>query len=188
MKATSFLAALVLVSSVAFANGPGTPRVVVVNQKNSGTFKVIYDGAKAGEVTMTITNSRGTVVYTETTEVVNGFIRPVNFTGMEAGEYTIEIADASGKQIQKIAYNNESSVRSVQVSKIKEAGKYLLAVANDGAEQINVRIFDGNNNLVHNQDLTIDGNFGLVYNLKAVAGVPTFEVTDKTGTIRTIKY
>lgn len=188
MKATSCLAAWVLISSVAFAKDPGTPRVVVVNQKNSGTFKVIYEGAKSGEVTMSITNNKGTVVYAETTRVVNGFIRPVNFTGMEAGEYTIEIADASGKQIQKIVYSNESSVRSVQVSKIKEEGKYLLAVANDGAEQINVRIFDGNNNLIHNQDLTIDGNFGLVYNLKSVTGVPTFEVTDKTGNVRTIKY
>jgi hypothetical protein len=188
MKAKSFLIALlVLVSAAAFANGPG-PRVVVLNQKNSGTFKVIYEGEKVGNVKMTILNKQGVVVFKETTHNVDGFIRPVNFTGMEPGEYTIEIADASGKQIQSVVYTNETSVKSVQVSKIKEEGKYLLAVANDGSEQINVRIFDGANNLVHNQDLTINGNFGLVYNLKDVSGVPTFEVTDKTGAIRTIKY
>jgi len=188
MKATSFMAALVLVSTFAFANGPGAPRVVVVNQKNSGTFKVIYAGAQAGNVKMTIFNKRGEVVYKETTKNTDGFMRPVNFTGMQPGEYTIEIADASGKIAQQIVYANESSVRNVQVSKIKEEdSKYLLAVANEGTEQINVRIFDGANNLVHNEDLTIEGNFGLVYNLKDVAGVPTFEVTDKTGTVRTIK-
>ncbi len=189
MKAKSFLAAfIVLVGAVTFANGQVAPRVVVVNQKNSGTFKVIYEGEKVGNVKMTILNKRGQVVFKETTQNVDGFMRPVNFTGMEPGEYSIEIADASGKQIQHIMYANTTSVKSVQVSKIKEEGKYLLAVANNGSEQINVRIFDGANNLVHNEDLTINGNFGLVYNLKDVVGVPTFEVTDRTGNIRTIKY
>ena len=189
MKANYFLTVfIVLVGAVTFANGQGTSHLVVVNQKNSGTFKVIYEGEKVGNVKMTILNSKKQVFFKETTQNVDGFIRPVNFTGMEPGEYSIEIADASGKQIQNIVYSNETSVKSVQVSKIKEEGKYLLAVANSGPEQINVRIFDGANNLVHNEDLTINGDFGLVYNLKDVAGVPTFEVTDKTGNIRTIKY
>jgi hypothetical protein len=36
--------------------------------------------------------------------------------------------------------------------------------------------------------MTVSGSFGLVYNLKQVAGTPTFEVTDKTGNVKTIKY
>ena len=187
MKTKSFLAAvIVLVSTVAFANEPG-PRVVVVSNKNSGMFKVIYEAEKVGDVKMTILGRDGEVLFAETTSNVDGFIRPVNFTGMEPGEYTIEIADASGKQVQKVQYANETTVKNVHVAKMSEEGKYLLSVANDGTEQINVRIFDGSNNLVHNEDLTINGNFGLVYNLKDVSGVPTFEVTDKTGSIRSIK-
>ncbi|MBY0435849.1 MAG: hypothetical protein K2U26_17270 [Cyclobacteriaceae bacterium] len=187
MKATSLLTAFVVASTMALANGPDGPRVVVINQKNSGTFKVIYEGVKTGDVTMTIRSESGKVVFVETTRNVAGFMRPVNFEGMSAGNYSIEIMDASGKQIQNVAYKNETAVTNVHVSKIAEEGKYLLAVANDGIEQINVRIFDGANNLVHNENMTINGNFGLVYNLKSVAGVPTFEVTDKTGNIRTIK-
>lgn len=188
MKAKSFFAALfVAFSAVAFA-GPGNPKIVVVSQKQSGTFKVIYEGEKIGNVTMTIRNQKNQVVFTETIRNIGAFARPVNFTGMEAGEYTIEISDANGKQMQKVNYNVETAVKNVSVARIGEEGKYLLAVPGSGPEQINVRIFDGSNQLVHEEDLSINGETGLVYNLRNVQGLPTFEVTDKTGNVKTIKY
>ena len=85
---------------------------------------------------MTITNSRGTVVYTETTEVVNGFIRPVNFTGMEGGSTPLKLR-IFRQTNQKIAHNNEALYAVYKFSKNKEGANILLAVANDGAEQIN---------------------------------------------------
>ena len=176
------------VSVLAFAKDPGSPKIVVVNQK-SGVFKVIYQGSKSSKVTMRILSATGAEVFSESLGVVeNGFVRPVNFKGMTPGEYTIEIADNEGKQIQKVAYTNETSIKSVHVARLAEANKYLLAVANKGSEEINVKIFDGSNNLVHDKNMTVTGSFGLVYNLKQVAGTPTFEVTDKTGSVRTIKY
>jgi hypothetical protein len=180
------VAAFALISSVALANEPGNPRVVVISQKQSGTFKVIYEGEKTGNVQMNISNAAGKVIFSETIKGVDGFIRPVNFMGMEPGEYSIEVIDAKGKQIQKVTYVNENVVKNVHVAKIADEGKYLLAVANQDAEQINVKIFDGTNQLVHNENLTVSGNLGLVYNLKNVTGTPTFEVTDKTGNVRTI--
>jgi hypothetical protein len=174
------------VSVLVFAKDPGNPRIVVVNQK-SGVFKVIYEGAKSN-VTMKILNQNGIEVFSENLGTVNGFVRPVNFTGMTPGEYTIEVVDNSGKQIQKVTYANETPINSVHIARIAESDKYLLAVANKGSEEINVKIFDGSNNLVHDENMTVKGNFGLVYNLKQVAGTPTFEVTDRTGNVRTIKY
>lgn len=174
------------VSALAMANEPGNPKVVVVSQK-SGVFKVIYKGRNVGKVSMKIFNAQGQEVFAEIIKGMNGFMRPVNFEGMEPGEYTIEIADQNGKQIQKISYRNETSVKSVHVTKIADEDKYLLAIANKGSEQINIRIYDGASNLVHDENMTITGNFGLVYNLKQVAGTPTFEVTDKTGNIKVIK-
>ena len=175
------------VSVLAMANEPGNPKVVVVSQK-SGIFKVIYEGEKAGKVTMKIFSTNGREVFSEVLRGMTGFMRPMNFQGMEPGEYTIEITDAKGKQIQKIDYRNETSVKSVHVTKIAKEGKYLLAIAaKNDTEKINVRIFDGSSNLVHDESITINGNFGLVYNLKQVAGTPTFEITDKTGNTEIIK-
>jgi len=190
MKTKLIVSALLvaLVAGVAVAADPVNPKMVVLNQKESGIFKVIYEGVKAGRVNMKISNQDGEVVFNESVTGVNGFVRPVNFNGMTPGEYTIEVSDASGKQIQKVNYEIEQTVNMVHVAKITGESKYLLAVAKGTEEKINVKIFDGSSNLVHNQNLVVSGNFGLVYNLKDVAGVPTFEVTDKTGNTRVIKY
>ena len=107
---------------------------------------------------------------------------------MDAGEYTIEVSDASGKQVSKVNYEIEQTVNMVHVAKIAGDNKYLLAVAKGSKDEFNVKIFDGASNLVHNENLVVNGDFGLVYNLKDVAGIPTFEVTDKTGNTKVIKY
>jgi len=190
MKTKLMVSALLmaLVVGAAVAADPVGPKVVVLTQKESGIFKVIYEGVKAGRVNMKISNQIGEVVFNESVTGVNGFVRPVNFKGMAPGEYTIEVSDASGKQIQKVNYEIEQTVNSVYVAKIAGESKYLLAVAKGTEEKINVKIFDGSSNLVHNQNLVVNGTLGLVYNLKDVVGVPTFEVTDKTGNTKVIKY
>jgi len=182
MKTKSvLLIALVAMSvSVLASNEPVSSKVAVLSQE-SGIFKVIYESAKAGKVTLTITDKDGNVVFREGIKSVTGFIRPVNLKGMDFGAYTFSIADENGEQIQTVNYRIDPVVKNVHIAKIAEEGKYLLAVGSEGAGQINVRIFDGENNLVHSQNLTVNGNFGLVYNLKQVAGTPTFEVTDTIG-------
>ncbi len=190
MKTKSLVFALVMafVSVAAVAADPVGPKVVVINLKESGMFKVIYAGAQIGKVSLRIYDASNNLVFVESTNGVGGFMRPVNFKGMEAGEYTIEVADASGKTTQTVDYKIEKGLDAIHVSKIGVESKYLLAVANKGvSEEINVRIFDGSNNLVHNEMLTVDGDLGLVYNLKNVAGVPTFEVTNQAGVTKVIK-
>jgi hypothetical protein len=187
MKTKSILvAAIAMVASVAFAQESNST-VAVVSQKQTGTFKVIYSGTES-KVKMNIRNTEGETVFAETISGVNGFIRPVNFTGLEFGEYTIEIADATGKQAQKVNYQSAAVANSIHVAKLSGENKYLLAVANKGSEQVNVKIYDGENNLIHSQNLTVTGDLGLVYNLKKVNGTPTFEVTDNSGTVKTVKY
>jgi len=180
------LIALMAVSvSVLAANEPLNSRIAVLNQK-TGVFKVIYEGGKAGTVTLTISDNVGNVVFREGIKTVGGFIRPVNFSGMERGLYTVTVADESGEQTQTINYENDAVVKNVHIAKIGEDGRYLLAVAN-GTEPINVRIYDGENNLVHSENLAVNGDFGLVFNLKQVTGTPSFEVTDNTGNDLIIK-
>ncbi len=190
MKTKSVVFALIMafVSVAAVAADPVGPKVVVINQKEAGIFKVIYEGAQTGKVSLKIFNDSGKVVFAETINGTDGFIRPVNFSGMEAGEYTIEVADAFGKQVQKLSYKLNEKENAIHVAKIGSESKYIVAVENEGSKEINVRIFDGFNNLVHNENRVVNGSLALVYNLKNVAGVPTFEVTNQGGTTKVIKY
>ena len=187
MKTKSILLAMMLISVAALADEPGSPKLVVLSQKESGLFKVIYENPKSSRVKMTILNSDGDALYSESIKVNDGFILPVNFTGLAAGEYSIEISDGTGKQIQKVSYATSVSAQRIHVAKLtNEANKYLLSVASQGA--INVRILDGANNIIHDQNVNVDGPLGLVYNLKSVSGTPTFEVTDNSGNVKTVKY
>jgi len=188
MKTTSILfAAMMMISAVAMADEPAAPKLVVLSQKESGLFKVIYENPKTGKVKMTILNSEGDALYTESIKVTEGFILPVNFKGLTPGEYSIEVSDGAAKQIQKVSYTESNKAQNIHVAKLTtEANKYLLSVASEGA--INVRILDGANNIIHEQDITATGPTGLVYNLKSVEGTPTFLVTDAAGIVKTIKY
>jgi hypothetical protein len=188
MKTKSILLlAVVFISTVALADEPGAPKLVVLSQKEAGLFKVIYDNPKSKQVRMTILNSSGEALYTESIKVTDGFILPVNFKGMTPGEYSIEVTDGSAKQVQKVSYLNADKAQRIHVAKLtNDANKYLLSVANEGS--INVRILDGANNLIHDQNVNVNGSLGLVYNLKAIQGAPTFEVTDQSGVVKTIKY
>lgn len=179
---------LVFATVTAIAEEPSTIKVVVINQRNTGVFKVIYQAEQASDVKLTIYNVNGTIVYQERVSETNGFSRPVNFKGMRHGVYTIEVVDNQSQRVHRIEYANESIVKNVHVARINETGKYLVAAADQHGEEVNVKIYDGMSNLVHNQNVVLTGNYAMVYNLKGVKGTPTFEVTDNTGNVKTVKY
>jgi hypothetical protein len=193
MKTKSlFFAALVLISSVALA-GKDEPRrtgMAIVPVKGSEVFKVIYKGETTGKVKLNIYNAEDKVIMAEVFTGVDGFICPLNFAGLEPGEYTIELIDAAGKKIEKIIYGTKKSSKFVHVSKlVNQDGKYLLSVVNGGAnEPINVKIFDAKNNLIHSETKQVDGDFAQVYKLNSVSTAYTFEVSDNSGNLRTIRF
>jgi len=151
---------------------------------------LIYVGSIAGKVTVTIYDSNNNVLFSESTRGLSKFMRPLNFNGLEHGEYSIEITDANGTQVQKVNYNavskiavaekvgvvNEIAVKAIHITKLQESGKYLMSAAGNG--KINVLIFDSNDELIHDEKVTINGSLGLVYKMKEVQGEPTFRVID----------
>lgn len=191
MKTKSLLfAALVLMSSVAVA-GMDEPRktgLAVVPVKGTQVFKVIYKGETAGRVKLNIYNSKNELILNEIINGVDGFICPVNFKGLAEGEYTIEIVDASGKKVEKVSIAPTRSIKHIHVSKLlNEDAKYLLSIANAGANKINVKIFDAQQNLIHTESKVIDGDFAQVYKL-AKSSSYTFQVTDNDGNTKSITF
>lgn len=193
MKTRSlFIAALVVFSAAVSAIGkeePSKAGLAVVPVKGKEVFKVIYKGENAGRVKLNIYNSTGEVVFSETLNSVDGFIRPLNFNGLQSGDYTIELIDATGKRVEKISYLPKVSTfdKNVRVIKMEE-NKFIVSVANTGSEVLNVRIYDASNNLVHNESKEISGNFAQVYSIKNVTPGYTFEIADKAGNTKIVKY
>lgn len=184
MKTKSFLIAALMVIGVAVANAQS----VAVERKSSTVFKIMYQEETAGKVKMSIFNAAGTEVFAETFKEVKSFARPLNFVGMEQGEYTVELVDNNGKKVEKINYVIESSLKNVHLAKIANESKYVLAVTSSGTEPINVKIFDSANQLVLDENKSSNNGFATVYNLKNLTGAFTIEVSDSNGNTKTIRY
>lgn len=193
MKTKSLLlAALLIVSSAVSFAGKDEPRktgLAVVPVKNGDVFKVIYKAETVGKIKLNIYNANGVVVYSETLAGLDGFIYPVNFKGLNAGEYTVEVIDASGKKIEKVSYKStEKKSANFHVSKLSEEGKFLVSVAASTSDAVSIKIYDNNNNLIHDEWKSIDGDFAQVYKITTASAGYTFELTDKSGNTKRLYF
>jgi hypothetical protein len=193
MKTKSlFLAGLVMLgSAVAFA-GKDEPRktgLAVIPVKGGEVYKLVYRGESIGKVKLSIFNSTGALVLTESIHGTDGFILPLNFTGLTSGEYTVEVLDASGKKAEKIIYQPSHSISSIHVSKLSAIeSKFLVSISNKGSETIVLNIYDSENNLIHGEIRNISGDFAQVYKLQSLSSGFRFEITDLAGITKTIKF
>lgn len=103
------------------------------------------------------------------------------------GEYAIQIENASGKKIEKVYYGAGKIDKMVNVVKLSDQGKYLFTVKSKTADNVNVNIYNADNQLIHTQRKFIDKEFAEVFNLKSINAF-TIEVTDKNGLVKSIKY
>lgn len=197
MKSRAMVVAsmLMLVSVFTFANKSTDSQLEVVAQQSKSILKVIYQGASNGKALLKVYNQSGEVVFVDRIFTEKGFIRPLNFTGMEKGTYKIEVSTSQGTSVKSVEYgateetkavvtaNETSSIKAVHIAKLTTEGKYLISISNQGENKVTVRVYDGNKTLLSNKKMTINGNYGVVYNLKDVAGTPSIEVIDQAGNI-----
>lgn len=197
MKSRAMVVAsmLMLVSVFTFANKSTDSQLEVVAQQSKSILKVIYQGASNGKAVLKVYNQAGEVVFMDRIFTEKGFIRPLNFTGMEKGTYKIEVSTSQGTSVKSVEYgateetkavvtgNEVASIKSVHIAKLATEGKYLISIANQGENKVTVRVYDGNKTLLSNKKVNIHGNYGVVYNLKDVAGTPSIEVIDQAGNI-----
>ncbi len=193
MKTKSLLiAALVIVSATVSAIGKEEPTkagLAIVPVKGSQTFKIIYKSENTGTTKVNIYNAESKVIFTKIVSNEGGFILPLNFNGLTAGEYTIELTDATGTKTEKVNFQpTAKSKLNVHVAKMSEEGKFLLAVANTKNEVITVKIYDNFNNLVYNESKELSGDFAQVYSLKSGSASYTFEISDNAGNTKSVTF
>jgi hypothetical protein len=190
-KTLSVLVGLMIISGVAVArwtDNPGAvPGVAVV--KSGTTYKLFYKGTAKMDVKVSILDASDNVVFTEILKKVEGFIRPYNFLNLPEGEYTIEIADKNGRQVESVSYQKGKLEKLAHLLKVSGTeGKYLLTVSNKDAGSIRVRIFDDSHNTIYDHQEEIKSDFAKIYNLEKVSGKFTFEITDEEGRTKSFGY
>ena len=190
-KIASSICACLLFAVSALADSPASFTIIPAN--NSAVYNVFYKSAEAGRVRITISNSANQIVFSEILNNVTSFKRPYNFMELEQGEYTITLEDKHGKQVEKVKYFMNEITSFVRVSQIPGASdKYLVNVATNGQETVNVKIYSNKHELLHEEHVKISGNYGVVFNLSQVkaslAPVVIFEVTTGSGKTETAMF
>ncbi len=191
MKKIFALSLSVLLCTVVFAGGTdfssGASGIAVV-KRDANTFKLIYKAEKAGYVKVSIRDSRHRTVFYESIKTVEGFTRPYNFQSLQEGDYTLEIIDNAGLHIEKIHNYADQGEKLFNVRKLEGEDKLILTVSGKGTETFHVKIYDGSDVLVYNEDKTVTGDFARIYNLKNLEGGIRFEVTGANGKSKVIRY
>jgi hypothetical protein len=179
MKTKSiYFAALFVIGAVVAAVGkeePGNNKLAVVSVQGSQVVKVIYKAETAGKVKLSVYDAASKVVFTETRNSNEGFILPLNFAGLKSGQYTIELVDAAGTKSEKINYQ-PVAVKNVHVARTAANGQFVLSMINVNST-VDVKIYDANNNLVHNSSKAVSGDFAQLFSIKNYSGA-TFEITN----------
>jgi hypothetical protein len=189
MKKNVLLIAALLMFSASLSavakEDPSNEGFAVVPVKGSNVYKVIYKNENGSRVKLNVYNSAGQVIFSETMSK-GGFIQPLNLSGLEAGEYTVEINDGASKQSEKIAYNlttasTPATEKIVHVSKVSKAEeKFILSIANVNSESFDVKIFGTGDNLIFSETTSVAGSNAKMYHVKNQK-VSRIEVTDSFG-------
>jgi hypothetical protein len=171
----------------ALADGPLT----VTPSNNADTYKLIYKGAEAGRVTVTILNDDKQTVFTEVLRNVSSFVRPYNFKGLSEGQYFIKVEDKSGSHIEEIKVSRSST--SIRVRELaNEDQKFIMTVINNKNEKVSVRIYESQKGLLYETEMEVNGASSILYNLSALSVDPTavifFEVSTSTGKVETAMF
>jgi hypothetical protein len=192
MKKISFALVGVLFSTLLFANGTDEPAiakasVAVSNAAGSSLFKVFYQADLKSDVKISILDKSGNLIFSEKIKSTDGFLRPYNFEKLNWGEYEILLETNDGKKSQLVTYQGAKIEKHVAITKLAEEGKYLLTARSKEIDNINVNIFNQNNELVFSESKKVDGEFAQVVNLKKLKAF-TIEVTDSEGLLKSYRY
>jgi hypothetical protein len=184
MKKIMTLTAAVLCSALAFADAAKDFAGSSISVTNSGSslIKVFYKSQKYSTVTVSILNANKEKVFSERMKGDN-FVRPYNFKNLPAGHYTIQIEDADGTHSEDIDYTIAES-KKVNVAKVAaDEQRYLISGFLPTAEKVSIKVYDADNKIINQEQIKVEGKFQRLYNLSAIKGAFSIEVSDVNGSL-----
>jgi hypothetical protein len=190
-KTLLFFLMLTVVGTSVFAGGIDNPaasnRMAVL--RSGSTFKVFYKGGSVNKVTVNIYDELGVKVFSDYVGKLDNFVRPYNFSELSEGQYTIELVDNDGKQIESVEYRSGKIEKLANLIKVaNEDSKYLLVVPSQVKDVISVKITDNAGIVVYEGLEEVEGDFAKIYDLKLLSKNFTFEITDKKGAVKILRY
>ncbi len=187
MKMRMLITVTMLVAGVVTTALADTPARFAVVKRGESVYKLIYTGA-AAEAIIAVKNRFDEVVFSERINSSNGFMLPLNFSGLQPGRYTVEVT--SGKEkftgvIEHGAAGSEANNKpfAAHVTRLKDA-RYLCSVRANAPVTLFVQNAQGETLATHS---FTQSEGALVISLKKFSGRPIFVLQDVNGQTVTIQ-
>jgi hypothetical protein len=185
MKKFFLVVMTMAIGSVALATGndPSPTGMAVV--RTGSTFRVFYKAPGQTNVTVSIYDESNNKVFSESFKESEGFIRPYNFEKLKEGKYTIELKDAAGFQIEKIAYEKKIEEKIARMVKLPGEEKYAILVPTNGSKSLSVDIYNRYGSSVYSKAYEVNGDFSRLFDLTVLDSF-TVVVSDSKGLTTTL--
>jgi predicted DNA binding protein len=175
-------------TAIVSSRGQSGEKVTIQSNVAPGIFILVYKAKQVENVKISILNSKNELIFTESLKLAS-FSRPYNFNDQGQGDFKIIVEDKEGKTEKKISYTLRKVESVVAVTKIANAkNKYLLAVENKESDQIAVKILGNDKNVVHEEVISVNGKFAVVFNVSETVTNPVFEVAGSDGVWKTFAF
>lgn len=163
----------------------GAAKASVETAAKNGVYNLVYRGAGAGIVKVTIANEAGHIVMVDQINAEGGFLRPYNFAGLPTGTYTLTVLDRNGKMTLPLLHSGaDVQIKPIVQIKAVDSKKYELTLLGSTAETVFVNIYDASKSLVFSEQIAQKGSFSRVYDLNKLAAANfTFEVVSPSGAV-----
>ncbi|MEQ8240971.1 MAG: hypothetical protein RIA69_17270 [Cyclobacteriaceae bacterium] len=167
-KLTMTVAMFITVMSAAIGSGNGSKsvRANVIPAKDQ-VYKIIYTAKETNIVKVRVRNEEGQVIRTDRVKNDGGFILPYNMSSLEDGKYVVEITDKLGTISESVEINNENTMENQSSMAVKalDDKRYRLTVSSLNITDVELTIFDGSGELVHQENHNNLKGFSRIYDL-----------------------
>jgi hypothetical protein len=182
-KSILFVALCLFLTTISFAGKKknALPKSGFSIIQNGPVVKVLYKSNNAGNVNISILDSRNHKVFSETLRRTEGFSRPYNISNLPDGQYVVRIDDGAGSMSQVVSVEERRMSKTFKISKVFGVEDKILLTVGRYAKGFELKIVDKNGRTVYSEIKDLEGDFAQVYNLAALKGDVSVFITDNYG-------
>lgn len=148
------------------ANDKSLDDLVKINDTEHGKVQLTYYGNTPEKIYVRIYDEEDKRIFSETIKSKAAITKPYNITRLPYGEYRFEVQVEDEVTIRKIMHEAPQYPGNVKLmTKVFAEDKFKMMVMGPGYKKFKLSIYDDQNELLYQGNISQQENFGRVFNL-----------------------
>ena len=161
--------------------------LVTVKEIDEGKVQLAYYGKVPEKIHVRIYDEKDKEVFKETIKSTKGVKKPYNLRQLPYGKYRFEVKIEDEVSVHNIEYKAPAFPGNVKmVARAFTKDKFKMMVMGPGYKNFKLRVYDQNNQLLFQEKIDQNENFGKVFNLNGSnARTVRLVLSNRTGILQT---